>query len=90
MIRPDRSVMQTPLPVDEPSGDEELYGLPADPDSDPPGGAEAWLAGPPTPSSRTSSQDGRSSLARLRVMAVGFLPRSVPAARRRWRRFRSR
>lgn len=66
--------MQTLLPVDQPS-DEELYGLPPDPDNDPPDGAEAWLAGLPTPLLEDQLQDGRSSLARLRVMAAGFLPR---------------
>ena len=67
--------MQTPLPVDQPSDDEELYGLPPDPDNDPPDGAEAWLAGLPTPLLEDQLQDGRSSLARLRVIAAGFLPR---------------
>jgi hypothetical protein len=75
MIRPDRSVMQTPLPVEQPSDDEELYGLPPDPDNDPPDGAEAWLAGLPTPLLEEQFDDASSSLARLRVMAAGFLPR---------------
>jgi hypothetical protein len=65
MIRPDRSVMQTPLPVDQPSDDEELYGLPPDPDNDPPDGAEAGLAWVPTPLFEDQLQDGRSSLAWL-------------------------
>ncbi len=66
--------MQTPLPAHEPP-DDELYGLPPDPDNDPPDGDEAWLTGLPTPLLEEKLQDGRSSLARLRVIAAGFLPR---------------
>jgi hypothetical protein len=67
--------MQTPLPVGGPPADEELYGLAPDPDNDPPDGAEAWLAGLPTPLLEDQLQDEGSSLARLRVLAAGFLPR---------------
>jgi hypothetical protein len=67
--------MQTPLPVGEPPADEELYGLAPDPDNGPPDGAEAWLAGLPAPLLEDQLQDEGSSLARLRVLAAGFLPR---------------
>lgn len=67
--------MQTPLPVDEPPAEEELSGLAPDPDNDPPDGAEAWLAGLPTPLLEDQLQDAGSSLARLRVLAAGFMPR---------------
>ena len=72
---PDRSVMQTSLPDAEPPADDELYGFAPDLDNDPPDGTEAWLAWLPTPLLEEQLQDGRSSLARLRVLAAGFLPR---------------
>ena len=75
-----RTVMQTLLRVDERSDDEDLYGLPPDPDNDPPDGTEAWLTGLPTPLLEDQLQDGRSSLARLRVIAAGFLPRERAAS----------
>jgi hypothetical protein len=67
--------MQTPLPAVEPPADEELYGWAPDPDAGPPDGDEAWLAGLPTPLLEDQLQDERSSLARLRVLAAGFLLR---------------
>src|SRR5580700_7226399 len=72
--------MQTLLRVDEPSDDEDLYGLPPDPGNDPPDGTEAWLTGLPTPLLEDQLQDERSSLARLRVIAAGFLPRERTAS----------
>jgi hypothetical protein len=72
--------MQTLLRDDEPSDDEDLYGLPPDPGNDPPDGTEAWLTGLPTPLLEDQLQDERSSLARLRVIAAGFLPRERTAS----------